>query len=135
MSVTYHSSFARAEEAIRSAGKSWTAAAAEKVRRAAAERSPVDTGALRASWRVKKGEKQARVGSALPYAIYQETGTGLYALSGGGRKTPWVYRDEAGAWHTTRGSQPRRMLERGYEREKTALRRLLENTLKEVIGR
>lgn len=31
------------------------------------------------------------VGGYLPYPFYQEYGTGIYAESGNGRKTPWFY--------------------------------------------
>lgn len=36
----------------------------------------------------------ATVGNPLQNAIWEEFGTGEYALEGDGRKTPWRYKDE-----------------------------------------
>lgn len=41
------------------------------------------------------------VGTNVKYAIFNELGTGIYI--GGGRKTPWSYKDNEGNWHRTRG--------------------------------
>ena len=58
--------------------------------------SPVDTGGLSRSFLsdsfVNKSEKTAYIGSSLKYSIWQEFGTGEYALEGGGRKGGWVYK-------------------------------------------
>lgn len=66
--------------------------------------APVDTGRLRnsISHKVDEEEKAAYIGSDLDYAAYVELGTGKYAE--GGRPTPWVYQDENGNWHWTRGN-------------------------------
>lgn len=45
----------------------------------------------------------AWIGSNTEYAPYVEFGTGAYYPSG--RKTPWVYQDDAGNWHTTIGME------------------------------
>lgn len=40
------------------------------------------------------------------YAIYVEYGTGIYAVGGDGRKTPWVYwSDKLNRWVWTRGME------------------------------
>lgn len=67
---------------------------------------PVDTGDLRGSLAhtVDETEKVAYVGTPKEYGIYVEMGTGMYV--DGGRKTPWVYKDEkTGEWVTTRGQK------------------------------
>lgn len=67
---------------------------------------PVDTGNLKNSitHTVDEAEKVAYVGTPNEYAVYVEMGTGLYV--DGGRKTPWVYKDEkTGEWVTTRGQK------------------------------
>lgn len=46
------------------------------------------------------------VGTNNEYAIYNELGTGVYAEGGKGRKTPWMYRDDQGNVHITRGMKP-----------------------------
>lgn len=56
-------------------------------------RSRVDTGQTKGSYShvVDSSRKEARVGSNLANAIWEEYGTGEYALNGKGRKGWWVY--------------------------------------------
>lgn len=73
----------------------------------------VDTGKTKASWshRVDEAKFEAYVGSNYENAIWEEFGTGIYALNGNGRKdVPWVYRSEDGKWHRTKGKKPSRAL-------------------------
>lgn len=67
--------------------------------------APVDTGNLRnsISHKVDDGEPAVYIGSNTSYAPYVELATGIYAE--GGRPTPWVYQDENGNWHWTRGNK------------------------------
>lgn len=73
---------------------------------------PVVTGALRNSitHNVDTAQKKVYIGTNMDYAMYVELGTGIYAEGGGGRPTPWVYQDEEGNWHHTRGKEPRPFL-------------------------
>lgn len=66
--------------------------------------APVDTGNLRnsISHKVDDGELAVYIGSNTSYAPYVELATGIYAE--GGRPTPWVYQDDNGNWHWTRGN-------------------------------
>ena len=66
--------------------------------------APVDTGNLRnsISHTVDEDELAAYIGSNVEYAAYVELGTGKYTE--GGRPTPWVYQDDEGKWHWTRGN-------------------------------
>lgn len=68
------------------------------------ENKSVDTGNLRNSIThvVDNAELAAYVGTNTSYAIYVEMGTGIYTE--GGRPTPWVYQDDNGNWHWTRGN-------------------------------
>lgn len=74
-------------------------------------------GALKASltYAVSLAEKTVTVGSALLYALYVELGTGIFAEKGNGRKTPWVWKDQNGKWHFTRGMAPRPFLRPAVE--------------------
>lgn len=67
--------------------------------------APVDTGNLRnsISHKVDPEEPAVYIGTNSSYAAYQEFGTGIYTE--GGRDTPWVYQDEKGNWHWTRGNK------------------------------
>lgn len=101
----------------------------------ASRNSPVDTGALKSSFQtdsfVDAKEKTAYIGSALEYAIWQEFGTGEYALYGNGRKGGWVYKDlKNNKYVFTRGNKPRRMLYHAFEQKKTAV----ENRAKQIFG-
>ena len=54
-----------------------------------------------------------RIGSNLEYAPYVHNGTGIYAVNGDGRKTPWVYEVKAGKYkgmHFTVGQRPKPFL-------------------------
>ena len=66
--------------------------------------APVDTGNLRnsISHKVDDGEPAVYIGTNVSYAPYVELATGIYAE--GGRPTPWVYQDDNGNWHWTRGN-------------------------------
>lgn len=73
----------------------------------------VDTGKTKASWSHKVDEHkfEAYVGSNYENAIWEEFGTGIYALNGNGRKdVPWVYQSEDSKWHRTKGKKPSRAL-------------------------
>lgn len=45
----------------------------------AADKSPVDTGRLRASMTFDKGDKEVAIGTDVEYAIYQEFGTSKFS--------------------------------------------------------
>ena len=64
----------------------------------------VDTGDLRKSisHRVDDNELAVYIGTDSDHGAYVELGTGRYYS--GGRPTPWVYQDEKGDWHYTRGN-------------------------------
>lgn len=73
----------------------------------------VDTGKTKGSWKhyVSTKEHAAYVGSNYQNAIWEEFGTGVHALNGNGRKTPWVYTpDDGKTFYRTRGKKPIRPL-------------------------
>lgn len=79
---------------------------------------PVDMGILRASItsevEVTGGEIVGRIGSNEEYAPYVHNGTGIYAVNGDGRKTPWTYVVKSGKYkggHFTVGQKPQPFLE------------------------
>lgn len=94
--------------------------------------TPVDTGQLKGSWDYKVYEQkgEAVIGSPLENAIWNEFGTGQYALHGDGRKTPWKYQDVKGEWHTTTGKRPQRSFHYAFEFVKPKLQTALANKLK-----
>lgn len=72
----------------------------------AVDLAPNDTGTLVNSitHTVDTAEKTAYLGTPNRYSLYVELGTGMYV--DGGRKTPWVYKDEkTGEWRVTHGQK------------------------------
>ena len=112
MSVKFESYVDEVTEAMESAAVAWLHEAAGEIEAQTKRNTAVDTGQLKSSWQytVDKEKLEAYVGSALENAIWEEFGTGQYALNGNGRKTPWVYKDSKGEWHRTSGKRPRRAL-------------------------
>ncbi|CDQ22572.1 HK97-gp10 family putative phage morphogenesis protein [Halobacillus karajensis] len=68
--------------------------------------APFDEGNLRRSIDVEYSATgySAKITVGAEYGIYLEFGTGIYAVKGNGRKTPWVYwSPKLGRWVYTRG--------------------------------
>lgn len=99
-----------------------------------ARNSRVDTGQTKGSWEthVDEATLAAMVGSALENAIWEEFGTGEYALNGDGRKTPWVYTDRHDETHFTHGKKPNRALWNAFQSLKPKLIKKAEALMKEL---
>ena len=76
----------------------------------AKKQCPVDTGDLRNSITHEVEDNVGYVGTNKEYAPYVEYGTGIFAVEGNGRDTPWSYQDDEGNWHTTIGQKPQPFL-------------------------
>ena len=76
---------------------------------------PVDSGQLRQSINHKVEDNAGWVSTNVEYAPYVEIGTGIYSSEGGGRQTPWVYKDAKGEWHRTSGSKPQPFMKPALE--------------------
>lgn len=98
------------------------------------ENSRVASGQLKGSWnhQVNESAKEAKVGSPLENAIWEEFGTGEYAAHGDGRKGGWSYQDDSGNWHHTKGKTPNRTLQRAFEGTKAAIIRRAKEIFKEL---
>lgn len=94
--------------------------------------APVDTGNLRnsISHKVDPEEPAVYIGTNSSYAAYQEFGTGIYTE--GGRDTPWVYQDEKGNWHWTRGNKAQPFLKPAVADHARQYRQIIEQELKKV---
>lgn len=86
------------------------------------------------SWRhtvIKTGDVyEVNVGSDYENAIWEEFGTGEYALNGNGRKGGWFYVDEKGKGHFTYGKRPRRPFQTAYDTMKPKIIKFLQDKLK-----
>lgn len=98
------------------------------------QNTKVDTGKTKGSWEhiVNADKMEVQIGSRYQNALWEEFGTGIYALNGDGRKTKWVYRTEDGKYHTTVGKKPRRALYRAYTSKKNTIIREAKRRFKEI---
>lgn len=108
--------------------------AASEVESAARRNSRVDNGQLKGSWThiVDESAKEATIGSPLENAIWEELGTGEYAVNGDGRKGGWVYRDGAGDYHHTMGKKPNHTLQRAFDSKKGVMQKRAEQIFGEL---
>ena len=95
----------------------------------------VDTSQTKNNWSyvIDESARKATVGNPLENALWEEFGTGEYAIHGDGRKTPWHYQDVKGKWHTTRGKKPSRALQKAFDSRKSAIIQRAEKILKEQM--
>lgn len=98
----------------------------------AARNSRVKTGQTKGSWDYSVNESAlfVTVGSPLENAIWEEFGTGEYALYGNGRKGGWYYVDEFGDGHYTHGKTPNRALHNALQTLKPQIKAAMEEQLK-----
>ena len=94
--------------------------------------SRVATGKTKNSFRHRVDEDKhvATVGSSEDNAVWEEFGTGEYALGGNGRKGGWVYKDSEGEWHRTYGKRPSRAFHKAYIGTKDKIINRIQNSLK-----
>lgn len=94
--------------------------------------APYDTSRLKNSitHQVDGDDMSVIIGTDVEYGVYQELGTGIYAEGGGGRPTPWVYQDEKGNWHYTRGNKAHPFLKPALADHAQTYRNIFEDELK-----
>ena len=92
----------------------------------------VDTGDTKNSFRhvVDKLLHESTVGSEEQNALWEEFGTGEFALKDNGRKGGWNYKDSAGNWHFTKGKTPGRHLWKAFSSLKTKIINHIKNEFK-----
>lgn len=98
-----------------------------------ARNTRVDTGELKSSWRANVSEVangyEAVIGSPLENAIWEEFGTGEYALNGDGRKGGWGYEDrKTGETVWTHGKRPSRAFYKAITVTKPKIARYFKET-------
>lgn len=133
MSTRFTNNSAQVKAALDDAAIAYLYEAGGELEAQVKRNSRVGTGQLKNSWTYTVDEKGGvcTVGSPLENAIWEEFGTGEYALNGDGRKGGWYYRDEKdGTWHHTFGKTPHRAFHRAFTSLRTALIRRAEEVLK-----
>ena len=100
--------------------------------------SRVDTGQTKGSYDYVVNEKnnstELQVGSNYENAIWEEFGTGEYALHGNGRNGGWTYQDRNGEWHKTKGKSANRPLFKTFTANREKLKRCAAQVVKESVG-
>lgn len=98
--------------------------------------SKVKTGQTKGSYgyAVDEAELAGYIGSDYENAIWEEFGTGEYALNGDGRKGGWRYVDAEGKGHFTYGKKPRRPLFKAFTALRARLIARAEQIMKERLG-
>ena len=130
MAVVFEDFSAKVKAAISENCEAFLIEATEEIASRAADNSPVDTGQLKGSWKTSVGGNTGYVGSDVEHSIWQEFGTGEYALEGNGRKGGWFYVDDEGKGHFTRGTKPKRMLWNAFN----SLKPRIEARARELFG-
>lgn len=134
MSVEFEDNSLKVKAALNEKTIAWLHEAAGELESQVKRNTRVDTGQLKNSWtnKVDESNGMATIGSPLQNAIWEEFGTGQYALHGDGRKTAWTYKDRKGKWHRTSGKRPSRALNNAFTSSKDKLKSRLEKMLKEL---
>ena len=134
MSVEFQDNRVQVKEALRETALGFLHEAAGEMATQTARNTKVKTGQTKRSWSYVVNEEalEAVIGSSFQNAIWEEFGTGEYALNGDGRKGGWVYRDEKGKFHFTRGKKPRRPFFKAFKALKTAIIRKAERRFGEI---
>lgn len=78
-------------------------------------------------------EHSAIIYSSAPYAKYIEYGTGIYAVNGDGRQTPWIYTSNTGVKVWTKGMRAKPFMYPAVSNNKDKIREIIKNYLKEVM--
>lgn len=92
----------------------------------------VDTSKTKNAWKhhVDDDNHEATIGNTEENSIWEEFGTGEHALNGDGRKGGWVYVDEEGHGHYTRGKKPSRAFWHAYTSLKNAIIKHIQDSFK-----
>lgn len=133
MAVEIKDNSVHVKEAINDAIIAWLYEASGELVSQTKRNTRVGSGQLKNSWtsKVDESKGEAIVGSPLENAIWEEFGTGIYAVNGNGRKdVPWTYQDQKGEWHRTKGKEPHRALQSAVNSSKRVLVERLKDILK-----
>ena len=132
MSVKFTNNSAQVKAALDDAARAYLYEAGGELEAQVKMNTRVGSGQLKNSWtyNVDESKGECVVGSPLENAIWEEFGTGEYAVHGDGRKGGWFYQDDKGKWHHTFGKTPNRAFQSALNTLKSALIKRAEEVLK-----
>lgn len=135
MAVDYWSRLSESINDLGDAARAFMYEAGGELQTMAQRTVRVDTGQTKGSYTYEVHENGEQIectfGSTIQNGIYEEYGTGEYALKGDGRKTPWKFKDRNGKWYRTTGKTPTRPIYTAYE----TLKPQIDSRLREIINR
>ena len=142
-------------KALDEVGQQWLEDATRILHRQVVQNSRVDTGQTKSSWKKIVEDNEGIVGSTSENAIWEEFGTGHYAVNGDGRKGAWyvpvegylghkkptyngkvivVYGKNGQAFYKTNGKKPNRALENAKNSTEKKMQNRLEQLIKENLS-
>lgn len=131
--MSYKSNLGNILGRLEQAAQSAAFEAAETIRGQAARNTRVDTGKTKASWATVTDGTTATLGNSLQNAVWEEFGTGEYALAGNGRKGGWVYFDKGEQkFYFTKGKKPTRALTLAYNTKKSAAMNIIKKRITQI---
>lgn len=158
MSLQFEDNRVQVKAAMDSAITAFLHEAGGEIQARTIRNSRTDTGQTKGSYEYKVNESagKCQIGSNLENAIWEEFGTGEYALKGNGRKGAWyvpvdnytgskkptyngkvviVYGKNGKKFYKTNGKKPNRPLDSAFKSLKTKLIRRFGQILTDKIGR
>ena len=137
MSVEFTDNAVKVKAAMNDALNRWLYESVAELESQVKQNTAVDTGQLKGAWdfSVDESRGEAVIGSPLENSIWEEFGTGEYAMNGDGRKGGWYYVDSKGKGHFTKGKKPRRALHKAFHAKKALIIRKAEEILKSEVGK
>jgi hypothetical protein len=135
MAIVYKNNSMAVKAAISGAVSAYLYEAGGEIQAQTIRNSRVDTGQTKGSYQYKVQEEgnegTVYIGSNLENAIWEEFGTGEYALNGDGRKGGWVYKSQKnGKFYRTKGKTPNRPMYNAFNSLREKLKKRLEEILK-----
>lgn len=130
--VEFHDFSIKCKAALDDAILQYLEEAGATLQRQAANNTRVGTGETAGKWDyiVDANKQECTIGNPLENSIWEELGTGEYALHGNGRRGGWSYKDEDdNKWHHTFGKTPTRALHNAWVAKKAAIIRRAEQIL------
>lgn len=124
MGVHFTDNRVKIKDLINTKGLAWLEEACAEIESQAIRNTRVDTGQTKKAWnhKVNQAEGEAQVGNTLENAIWEELGTGEFAINGDGRKGGWIYKDpKTGKYICTNGKKPSRAFKKAYETSKNKI--------------
>lgn len=135
MTVEFTDNSMEVEAAIDAAVLAFLEEAGAEIEAQAMRNTRVDTGQTKGHWRHIVDESQGivTIGNPLQNAIWEEFGTGEYAIKGDGRKSMWTYKHPKKGFVKTKGKKPTRALQRAIDSRKKVIAKYVKDKFGMVI--